>query len=175
MPEHCYSPIYVWVFQVIPLLQISPPKLCINFSSPHTSVACPVRLILSGFVSRIISVMSTNQFKENYKLKSHLYDIRSKQLAVQTQTGRNKPYQLVKILYGTQGFVTAFTWHHHVSVSCARWIQITCSSFKTNPNIQKRPDMLGVPPSSMRIGRTSIGGKVAGGLKLTARFHLVPR
>ena len=37
-----YPPIYVWVFQVVSFSHVSPPKPCINLSSPHTCyMPCP--------------------------------------------------------------------------------------------------------------------------------------
>jgi len=35
-PSSYYPPFYAWVTQVVPFLQVSPPKSCTRFSSPHT-------------------------------------------------------------------------------------------------------------------------------------------
>ena len=43
-----YPPLYVWVFKVVSFPQISPPKPCMQLSSPHTCCALPITAIISG-------------------------------------------------------------------------------------------------------------------------------
>jgi len=40
-PFHYYSPIYAWVSQVVPFLQVSPPKACIRLSSHPYKLHAP--------------------------------------------------------------------------------------------------------------------------------------
>jgi hypothetical protein len=46
-----YPPIYVWVFQVVSLPQVSLPKPCMHFS--HTRATCPSNLTVLDFITRM--------------------------------------------------------------------------------------------------------------------------
>ena len=40
-PSQYYPPIYVWVYQVVSFLKVSPPKPCIRLSSPPYALHAP--------------------------------------------------------------------------------------------------------------------------------------
>ena len=47
-------PIYAWVFKVVSLPQVSPPKPCIDLSSPPMRATCPVHCILFDLITQTI-------------------------------------------------------------------------------------------------------------------------